>query len=118
MAASVAGIQVGAAVYQVSNNQLVFSGVFASATSGLVELTIANFINPPTIQPSTYLLNIQDSSGYLIISGSFILTASLKTLQSNVVAPSSYTVLDNRVTYTATFTSNFPFTSVSITLPS
>lgn len=74
-------------------------------------------MNPHTVQPSTYVLMVQDQNGYLVMSGSYVFNANTKSLVSNAIIASSYKVLDSGVTYTARITTNFGFTSVSVILP-
>jgi hypothetical protein len=112
------GSVVTGVTYQVSNNQIVFSNVFSSSFVGTVVLIISSFTNPPTVQSSTYLLQVNDQDGYLAMSGSFTLTASTKPLVSNAITASSYQVLRSGVTYTANITTNFGFSSVTIIVPS
>lgn len=69
------------------------------------------------MQPSTYVLMVQDQNNFLVMSGSYVFTANTKSLVSNSIIASSYRVLDSGVTYTARITTNFGFTSVSVILP-
>lgn len=75
-------------------------------------------MNPPTVIPTAYTFRILTSNGYLIISGTYTLTAALQSFKSNSVAASSMQVMQSSVTYMITFESNFGFKAVSILIPS
>ena len=85
---------------------------------GTVAIIIDKFSNPTTVQPSTYLLQIQDQNGYAVMYGSYSIVANTKALISNAITASSYQALQTGVTYTASITTNFDFTSIAITIPS
>jgi len=104
--------------YQINNNQIIFSKIYTTNFAGTTILSIGNFLNPPTVQPSTYLISLADASGYTIMTGSYIFIASTKALLSNSVSASSLKVLDTGVTYTINIAANYGFTSVSILIPS
>jgi len=91
--------------------------IFLTTTTGTISLGLPTFINPPTIQPTTYSLYISDSNNFIIMTGSYLFKAKTKTLIANTVSASSYTVLDTGVTYTISITTNFAFSSVSIIIP-
>lgn len=57
--ASLNGSVVTGATFQVSNNQIIFSNIFASTFFGTVTLIIGSFINPTTVQPTTFLVSVQ-----------------------------------------------------------
>jgi hypothetical protein len=81
-------------------------------------LKVSSFLNPPTVQPSTYLLAIRDQDTYAIMSGSTTFTANTRPLQTNSISASSLKVLDTGATYTLSFTCSHEFSTVSIILPS
>ena len=85
---------------------------------GTVAIIIDKFSNPTTVQPSTYLLQIQDQNEYVVMYGSYNIVANTKALISNAITASSYQALQTGVTYTASITTNFDFTSIAITIPS
>ena len=109
---------VATASYLVQNNQIVFTNIFASAFAGTVTLTLSTFLNPPTTQPSLYTLSVTDQDDYAVMTGSYSLTANTRALVSNSVSASSTIVLTPGTTYTLSITTNFPFTAVSIIVPS
>jgi hypothetical protein len=103
--------------YQVANNQIQFSSLFSAKFAGTIVLIINAFTNPPTVQPTSYLIQVYDQNGKAVMSGSTLLTASTKALKSSSISASSYQVLQAGVAYTAAFASNYGFTSVSIIVP-
>lgn len=111
------GSVVTGALYSVSNNQITFTNIFSSNFAGTAALIIDKFTNPTTIEPSTYLLQIQDQNGYPVMTGSYNISANTKALVSNAITASSYQVLQTGVTYTASITTNYGFTAVSIIIP-
>lgn len=115
--ASLNGAVVSTATFRVTSNQIIFSNIFSTDFTGTVMLKISTFVNPYTVQPSTYVLMVQDQNSYLVMSGSYVFSANTKSLISNSIIASSYRVLDSGVTYTAKISTNFGFNSVSIILP-
>jgi len=118
LSGSLDGTMVANGSYQINNNQIIFSKIYTTNFAGTTILSIGNFLNPPTVQPSTYLISLADASGYTIMTGSYIFIASTKALLSNSVSASSLKVLDTGVTYTINIAANYGFTSVSILIPS
>ena len=100
-----------------ASNQIIIRNVFSTNFQGTVSIIIPTFTNPPTSQPSAYLLSVTDSANYGVFTSSFTFTANTKALLSSTVAASSYTVLRTGVTYTISISTNFAFTAISITLP-
>jgi hypothetical protein len=70
LSGSLNGTMVANGSYQVNNNQIIFSNIFTTAFAGTTLLSINDFINPSTVQPSTYLIVVADSAGYTIMTGS------------------------------------------------
>jgi CO dehydrogenase/acetyl-CoA synthase gamma subunit (corrinoid Fe-S protein) len=103
--------------FEISSNQIIFRNIFVSSFKGTVVLKISSFTNPPTTQPSTYSLAAYDSSSYVVLTSSYVLTAATKALASNSVTANSLTVLATGVTITVSLTTNYPFTAVSIQVP-
>lgn len=118
LSGSLSNNMVSNGTYITYNNQIIFSNIYNSDFAGTTVLSIGDFINPPTIQPSNYPIVIADSNGYTIMTSSYLFTASTKALVSNSVSASSLKVLDTGVTYTINIQSNYGFTSVSILIPS
>ena len=75
------------------------------------------FRNPPTVQPSEYLLTVETSDSSNIFTGSTVITSTLRGLIKNEITPSSFRVLENNV-MTASLELNFAATTISITVPS
>jgi hypothetical protein len=114
---SLNGTIIPGATYEISSNQIIFRSIFSSSFKGIVVLIIPTFTNPPTTQPSTYQLSAQDSSGYGVMTSSFVFTANTKALIASSLGASSYMVLSMGVTYTMSITSSYGFTAVSIIVP-
>lgn len=91
--------------------------IFSSNFQGTVVVIIPTFTNPLTVQPSTYLLAVNDQNNYGVMSSSFTFTANTKALISNTIATSSSTVLATGVTYTLSITTNFDYSAISIIVP-
>jgi hypothetical protein len=105
------------ATYQVTNNQIRISNLFTTKFSGTVVVIIGSFTNPPTVQPTTYLIQVFDRIGSSVMSGSTTLTATTRAFLNTSITASSYQVLKSSVTYTAAVTTNFGFTSIAIIVP-
>lgn len=103
--------------YQVANNEIEFTNLFSSTVSGTIVLVIGSFTNPPTVQPTSYLIQVYDSTGAAVMTGSTTITAITKAFINNTITASSYQVLQSPVIYTPTIVTNFAFTSVSIIVP-
>lgn len=104
--ASIGGTVVENVKYQVQSNVLQIDSMFAggqTASNSLIQIEVDTFVNPPTNSPTVYNFKIYSSNGYLIISGSYTLTAALETLISNSVTASSFQVMQTSVTYLVTF---------------
>ena len=114
---SLNGTIVASATFSVASNQIIIRNVFASNFAGTVSIILPTFANPPTTQPSSYLLSVTDSASYGVFTSSHTFQANTKALLSNTFAASSYTVLATLVTYTLSITTNFPFTAIAITVP-
>ncbi len=112
------GINVNSAVvYQVQSNTITISNMFKSNfNGGVVTIGLPLFLNPPTIQPSMYMLSVLTSDNYIIYTSSYTLTTVLKNLVSNSISSSSYKVLD-MTTLTLSIELNYPATSISVILP-
>lgn len=80
-------------------------------------LVIESFTNPPTVQPTTYLIQVHDPTGAAIMTGLTTITAITRAFINNTITASSYQVLRSSVTYTATIATNYGFNSVSIIVP-
>jgi hypothetical protein len=116
--ATLNGSAISGATYQVISNQIRFSNIFSTKFSGRVVLVIGSFMNPQTIQTTTYLIQVYDQAGSAVMNGYTTITATTKAFSSNAVTASSYQVLKTGVTYTASITTNFGFTSIAIIVPS
>lgn len=114
---SLNGTIVTGTTFEVASNQIIIRNVFSSNFVGTVSISIPTFANPPTSQPSSYLLSVIDSSSYGVFTASYSFIADTRALISNSVAASSYTVLSTGVTYTISITTNYDFTAIAITLP-
>ena len=103
--------------YSVSANTITISGLFGSDTTGSTSITIGTFVNPINVEPSAYPVTISTSGGFAVMTGTTTLTATTTSLSSFGVTPSSTTVLETGVTYSAAITTNHQFTAISLTLP-
>lgn len=102
ISATLNGIGVTSSKFSVVSNTIVFENLFQSNfANGLILVEFSQFQNPPTVQPSVYLLTVETSDEFTIFTGSLTLTSTLKGLIRNEIASSSYKVLDNSV-FTAT----------------
>lgn len=100
--AALNGIGVAASKFSVVSNTILFENLFQNNfANGLILVEFSQFQNPPTVQPSVYLLTVETSDASTIFTGSLTLTSTLKGLIKNEIASSSYKVLDNSV-FTAT----------------
>lgn len=115
--ASIEGILVSGVTYSVSSNTITILNLFSSNGTGSISITLPNFVNPPTLRPITYSMNIKSGTNYMIAASSYTFTASLQALVSNSISASSYTVMQSSVTYTMTFTSNYGFKAISFLIP-
>ena len=115
--ASLNGTIVTGTTFEVGSNQITIRNIFGSNFQGTVVVIIPTFVNPPTTQPSTYSVAVNDQNGFGVMTSSFTMTANTKALLSNSVAASSLTVLASGVTYTLSITTNFDFSSIAIGVP-
>ena len=92
------GISVSSSNYMISSNTIIFSNIFQSNfVNGTILVDFSEFQNPPSVQPSDYLLTVETSDGHDIFTGTFTITATLKRLIRNQITSSSVKVLSTSV---------------------
>lgn len=74
--ASLGGVKKTGVTYSVTDNVLLIESLFDVVfSSGDMIVSVGQFANPPTVQPTSYSLTIYSSSGYSILSSSYTYTA-------------------------------------------
>ena len=67
--ASLGGFKVTGVQYSITDNLLTITELYATQfDSGTMIVSLGQFTNPPTVQPTIYYLSIYSSTGYLILS--------------------------------------------------
>ena len=67
--ASLGGFKVTGVQYSITDNLVTITELYQSQhDSGAMAVSLGQFTNPPTVQPTIYYLSIYSSTGYLILS--------------------------------------------------